>query len=1453
MADLQELFSRLKSPAAPASDNTAPSYGQQNQQQQQQQPSIWAQPAMAPGYQHPSVSSPMFSPPMHTPNPHHPSAIMSPNLNTPGGHTPMPDPKANNLLNLLKFSNNQQSSSSPQQQSPLASLQNISGPHHSPSMGQSQAPHAQQQQQQPPPHPRTVSASDLVASFQPKQPGSTLRNFMVSPQPEMAPAESFAAPREETQNFLLSLLHRPKQPSAEPAPLPAPVPQQSSSAVDNLVKGLREAAIEATAAANTADAPQGVKESTPARLFGIDSREGSPFEVPQVKKGPVFTYVNPFEQLSASTPRRTPKPEARAGTPKVEILKHGRDASGSADGEASAPLAKTRKLAPVVPSPAPSPLPARPASRQTPADANAQTVSEALSGVGEQVDKQVEKALAAAVGKASASNGDKAKPTDDVADSWESADADESPAANGQSGRVVPVYNFPMKPFVSIEIKKAEDVTPVRPDSLMDVARLKKDFEQIDRTLVTASTNHIVYSMSKDGGFRIIRQDSGKDKKVFRNGERIFNLQVSSASAAHKDTESILGTGINGSVFWTNIVKVEGDAWDEYNLESQGFILPPVPVQDDNTSGSPVKTRAKMSSRHADFFAISRGKSIYVISPYVARHNTYADKKTHVVDNQKYLEERCLKIHTGKAGKDFAFSEDDSLLVSLDKSGRIKFWDIREMAEAAQDTNVGPRKPIELKAPLLTLTATLPLEKATPSSIMFVDKERPCVKGVALRYLIVGMKQNHILQLWDLGLNKPVQEIHFPHDKDSDAICSIAYHPKTGIIVLGHPTRNSIYFIHLSAPRYNIQSMDQARYITMLASDDPNLARPESTAIMSGIRELSFASKGQLRSVDMLKSPVPSGSSENALFELYAMHSKGVTTITIKHEDLGWSPDNKVLNPVDAEDAAYIAVTDLRAHVPAPIASATPSETVSETPSKKAVTPSPQRPEQPKPAASGRVAAVKQETAPKEPAAANGTPKTEKAKKTAPEVSRLAESATNPAILTPASYALAAQKTRSPSADVVPTSVKPIVAAEKQASPVNGTASVDPEIVNKSINEALNKGLDGLYHRLDEDRRVHDAASAAKLDAVLRLVSSTLTENVERSLSSIVTTGIKDNVLPAVNALVTSALDTKLESALSTSLSTSVSKEVKAAMPAAIALALQDKTLQRTISEQASTKVATQTEQAFATVLRNTIVPTFTKLAVSATEKAVADVERRLLEQTRQAQVQRQADNVKIEQLTSLVVSLSNTIDGMAASQTAFQEQILKLQRQVETSSRSNASGATATPVPEPEVIHQSIEDQELAAISDMMHTGKYEEATIQVRDFALFCVSLLFLLQVLILAQWLQSDRQGWLFDNFFVRVNPVYLQRLSPLVSLSVSAALTASFGLHVSERLEWLATVLATIELRDPEIREVAPKIMDVLQQRMQGAYMMLAEGNPQDPALRKVSALARQINDIKQLTE
>lgn len=1204
-------------------------------------------------------------------------------------NTPVPDSKANNLLNLLRFNaNNAQAS----QSSPLTAMQNVGTPR-TPSHGE--APASSQS---------AISASDLVASFHRKPSSSTPAQVHVVSQPAREDGITSPTGNAQAQDFLLNLLNRPKQTSAEPIQAPQP---QVPAFVENLTRDMAMASIEVeTPHSTTAE-----RDATPARMFGTrESRESTPFEAPPVAavKSGIFTYVNPFEQLSASSPRRTPKPEGS----KAESSKHARDVSDKVNGKADPePASKTRKMnaspAPPVKEERSQPAAATAAA----ADPHVQSVSEELADVAEKVDKQVEKALAQA-DIAQAAPAAKKTTVDDikaeeVADSWESADAEESPAKS--AGGDVEVYNFPMKPFVSIQIKKAKPSTNLRADSLMDIARLKKEFDQIDRTLATASTSHIVYAMAKNAGFRVIRQDSGKDRQVFKaSNERIFNIQMCSNSSSLKDTEAVLATGINGSVYWTTLNKNAADDFDDENLESQGFILPPVPVHDDNTSGSPVKTRAKTSSRHLEMFGISRGKSIYIISSLVARQPSYTDKKTRVVDNEKFLQDHCLKIVTGKAGKDFAFSEDDSLIVSLDKSGRIKFWDIREMADLARDANAGKRPAIELKNPLLTLTTTSSAEKATPSSVMFVDKERPCVKGVALRYLIVGLKQNHILQLWDLGLNKPVQELHFPHDKDSDAICSISYHPKSGIIALGHPTRNSIFFIHLSAPRYHIPNMDQARYTTMLATQDAHLPRPESTAIMSGLREYSFASKGQLRSIDMLKTPAASEGAEDVLFELYAMHSKGVTCIGIKREDLGWGPDGKVLNPVDAESTGAISVSSLHVAAAATASSeASGAEAANKVrPATKEETTLPvrQKVEPAKsPLPSTRPAEPKESKA--EPAAVNGAAKVERKK---PEEVATPAKAVHPEIITPASYAMAAQRAKSPYAEKTPAAIP-----ETSAAKANGMTPPDVEAVIKSVATGLNAAFSGelnaLYKRFDDDRRVQDAAASAKQDAVLRLVSSTLSDNVEKSLNRIVSSTIQDSIVPALSETVTTMLDRRLNEALSQHLGKSLPAEVRASLPAALTKAMQDKEVQKAISDQTVSKLSAQVDQTINNALRTTV-----QSQATATQKSVADLERRLADQSRQAELQRQKDSAKIEQLTNLVRGMSEVVQTMAAGQTAFQEQILHLQRQVNTASHSHeestrsSASVRSTPAQPPA-------DPEIEAVTALMTQGKYEEATIQV------------------------------------------------------------------------------------------------------------------------------------------
>ncbi|OJD29207.1 wd40 yvtn repeat-like-containing domain [Diplodia corticola] len=1468
MADLQELFARLKSPSNPAS---SPGASQSS--------------ANANTYHQPTVSSPIFSPQPGGPPPHHQSAIVSPNTSAMG--TPAPDPSSTDrtasLLNLLKF--NQPSAPSPQNYD--------TGAERRPSNNTFQHP------EHPPPQPahsRGVSASDLVASFmrKPQSPAA-----IAQPAPTRPEFRSDAASSENPQDLLLRLLNHPKPPQNDSPALP---PQNierdvSETRVDDLARDLADATLEASSySAETQAVP-------PMHAFGSGSQP--PANHSSAPKS-MFTYVNPFEQLSASSPRnRTPKPESRTHTPKVEVLKHGRESSPN-----PGPASKTRKLSGADPA----------TSAREP-----ENVAEAVAEVGQAVDKQVEEALAGVDKHNKGANGNQAaeetfdqkdlatavhdvamdakeqledketrrefeesmpkelaKAIEDVvedvaqekvADSWESAE--DSP---GKDDNTVNVFNFPMRPFVSIELKKLrEPPLPIRQDNIMDIARLKKDFDQIDRNLVTVSKTFIAYALSKHGGFRLIRQDTGKYKQVFNTTkERIFNLQICTGPpVASYDAETILATGVDGSVFWTTVAG-HSDTYGEENLEDQGFSFPPVPAQDDNTSGGQLKTRAKKSSRHPEFFGIGRGKSIYLVWPHAARQAEYTDVKTRVCDSEKYLQHRCLRIVTGKAGKDFAFSEDDTVIASLDKAGRLRFWDIRDLITEGTGPNTGRISPKEVRTPIMQLSTVAAGDKSWPTSVLFLDKERPCAKGIALRYLVVGLKQNHTLQLWDIGLQKPVQEINFPHENESDAICSVAYHPKTGILAVGHPTRNSIYFIHLSAPRYNLPAMSQAKFLTRLVEKDAELPRPESTAIMSGIREYSFASKGQLRSLEMLQEPAASPESfapdEAPLFELYVMHSKGVTCLGIRKEDLGWSKESKVLHPIDAEANGSIIINPIRLLALAEGTSTTessangeaqqstqssrsrpvPREVVKKEPASSRSRATSQAPDTASMIASTLERVENQQDAARA-AIINGSEKPEKKKKkkgaaTATDAASQVSTAAKPASAAPStvSYANVAQRAKTPPPE-------PVKAVEEKKGPESeipewatrllgqlqapnaassASANIDTESlkaletnVSTEFNRTFTKELESLYRRLDNDSRAQEAAGAAKMDAVLRLVSSTLTENVEKSMSRIVTQNLQKIILPSLSDLVAATIERRLTEILATSVQSSVPREVKQTLPHAVNLAFKDPETMRHISELVANKTTSHIDQQLGHVLRNTIGSSVQNITVNAVQQMAADMERRMAEQVRQAELQRQRDAAKIDQLTNLVTGLSETVASMSASQASFQDEILKLQKHVVRSEESAKAPSTAQSVASS--VKKSEGELEQEQITRLMSEGQYEEGTIM----------------------WLQSPRQTQLFDNLFVRCNPAYIRSLTPLVALSVSAAVSSSLETNTAERLMWLDSVFASIDPTDVDIKEVAPKIMDVLSSRLQAAYMQIAEKNPGDPVLRRISMLSRRAQELK----
>jgi len=286
-----------------------------------------------------------------------------------------------------------------------------------------------------------------------------------------------------------------------------------------------------------------------------------------------------------------------------------------------------------------------------------------------------------------------------------------------------------------------------------------------------------------------------------------------------------------------------------------------------------------------------------------------------------------------------------------------------------------------------------------------------------------------------------------------------------------------------------------------------------------------------------------------------------------------------------------------------------------------------------------------------------------------------------------------------------------IASPKATAAPV--AAPVSAPVANGDVQSALSKQFDSLYQRLDADKRVTEAAGAARQDAMLRLVSSTLTENVEQSLSRIITASIDKEVIPAMTDMTSKIIDRKLAELLPQQLGAATQREIKAALPNALQQALKDQQVHRAISEMTANQIAQKVQQQVSSMLQQSLP----NMATQATQKMVADLEARTNQRMREAEAQRLQDNAKIEHLSNMVRSLSQTIGNMADSQQAFQEQMLQMQQQSKEKDTTPLSDVESVhAATEPADPQMTVEEEEVQGITQMLMGGDYEAATIQVR-----------------------------------------------------------------------------------------------------------------------------------------
>ncbi|EPS43012.1 hypothetical protein H072_3003 [Dactylellina haptotyla CBS 200.50] len=1001
------------------------------------------------------------------------------------------------------------------------------------------------------------------------------------------------------------------------------------------------------------------------------------------------------------------------------------------------------------------------------------------------------------------------------------------PTENGPEKAAFTIYKFPMKPFSQITFNAVPTVT-VPNGRFSDIAKMSRNVDQMDRNLISASPSYIVYATGKSkGGVRIIRQEDGHDVVLMKeSAERTVNVALGREN-------QVLAVGVNGTVLWSDLEGLEGPM-EESTIEGRSFLFPPSPLQDQN--GGLTKSRTHLASTHPKVFAIGRGRFISLIHADAARQ--YGEQVGGItkINDTAYHANHSRTIDTQKVSKEFCFSEDDTTVVTIDKAGKIKFWDVGKLVEFELGED-GAGYPTEtariLTEPVLTRSAVSPGEMYKATSVIFVDKQQPYDRRQALRYLIVGLQQNHVIQLWDIAIGRAVQELRFPTSSSgSDGLCSLSYHPKSGVIVVGNPNRNTISFIHLSTPKYNLQAFSQAGFIKAVSDQSPNLPKLDATAIMSSIVEYSLGDRGQLISLEVLDSAaspqLPIDEGKPPIFELYISHTKGLTCLSLCKEDIGFDGNLRVMKGLDAVISGACTLTALL-----PPNTAPPTE-------------QPPKTEEPKATPAAIVNVVSEQP---KPALSNQQPPKPKAVEVQDEpVAEKAEE--KPPVVNGAHGRKAASMSglgrgKKPRRDVNTVSFAGPSAAENDEPPSTpqpkknkgkdreekkvalSTVSISPELlerevkkiedaVNTSFSQALSREIGSLYRRFDEDRRVQQAASDAKQEAILRVVSNTLSSGLEATIDKIIVAHMSQLGLDLKSAF--------LEN-IPAAVSDSVSRQIESLIPKAVEKTLTSRAVLGSLAE----AIIIPLREDLDTTIRGTLDQYLQSLDKMSTEMSKAlstQVMKQSKEVLKESRRVHEEDTLKIAMLTSTVSEMAKTIanlESTTARMIEMQQQLLNNQEKL-----ANAAAATASSA------HASVPPTPMTAKSEVEMMAEEIEQAIRRGDLEAAMLS------------WLQSkELQDYYFENAVNKYNPYeIIPKVSQVVVLTIAASVTGTMDSFTDERLTWLEACLNDFHnIREENTQIMLPRITAVILSRLQQFYMAVAEENPGAAVLKRVAGLSR----------
>ncbi|KAI9146280.1 hypothetical protein BKA69DRAFT_1043903 [Paraphysoderma sedebokerense] len=414
------------------------------------------------------------------------------------------------------------------------------------------------------------------------------------------------------------------------------------------------------------------------------------------------------------------------------------------------------------------------------------------------------------------------------------------------------------------------------------------------------------------------------------------------------------------------------------------------------------------------------------------------------------------------------------------------------------------------------------------------------------------------------------------------------------------------------------------------------------------------------------------------------------------------------------------------------------------------------------------------------------------------------------------------------------------VKSKKSAPPTSATSpAVTSEQSVKLLSKHIDKRIENLYARLEQERLDRQAVETSRQETLLKVVSQTLSKNVASTLEGIVKKEIHDSVIPKLGNL--------LEATFASRVTDELSKTLPSTLDANIVRTLSRPGVIKSLSDSVSDSISLTIESMFRDTFGSNVIPSYQKATgvmfqqiAAAFEKGVGEVLDKMSSLDPKA---KSTDKQSISQLQATVSSLSNQLSTLQESMGLLVKQNEQMMAMLRTSNpvpslQSNAypSASSATPssgfprrssftLPSPSTLDDVKREAEMlirnenfeGAFTNILSSGNIEN--------------------VIWIAQRVKPRQ-----------VFPPSGPLLTQPVILSLLHQLSLDCSRDIPTQMLWMQECVMVLNPKDPLIFDHCVKLLPSVSKRLQSFWQKLSAENPSSPFLKDIKMLLRVLHSL-----